>query len=151
MTILRDLLIASIHEGRQSMGYDKCLGLLTVRHLDGHAEEADAILLTPSCQALQQRLDALDAAEAEMDRFYDFVNGLDPAMVDAYLFTENNRARGHIPAYRSALDAAEAREKVLREALRDLADFVDAKHPTNPTALYLTQKARAALAATGRE
>jgi len=103
MTILRDLLISSIHEGRQSMGYDKCLGLLTVRHLDGHAEEADAILLTPSCQALQQRLDALDAAEA--------------------------------------------REKVLREALRDLADFVDAKHPTNPTALYLTQKARAALAA----
>jgi len=79
MTILRDLLISSIHEGRQSMGYDKCLGLLTVRHLDGHAEEADAILLTPSCQALQQRLDALDAAEArigEADRLMGLVDWL---------------------------------------------------------------------------
>lgn len=61
--------------------------------------------------------DAILALLDELDRFYDFVNGADPAIVDAYLFTENNRDRGHIPAYRSALDADRARIAALEEAL----------------------------------
>jgi hypothetical protein len=44
----------------------------------------------------------VDALRKEFDEFYEFVNDTDPAIVDAFLFTQNNRPEA-IAARRAAL------------------------------------------------